>query len=320
MWFGDWEFDWDEIRRVKLTRRKGDHVTAEIIADQLGVSEKTVRRAEKFADAVETLQQVSPQAAERVLRGEVRDALTALPKAPEEVLANSQHRPTTWTVGFAFFVVAPNNWRCSRSQTLTHSNSQRALQALYDDCCLNLPSLSRLQFADLPQCLHKRRTKATNFCMMLQSRFENQQVPLVNFNRPQFRVHLSRLQRPVSDGFPNCFATATQLLCQLTNGQHRKSPRLDLLANLQVKLSSQRSRDTFCCFANRLRLLALLHLNAQIALLCCDSVSFVLALVPKASRASEPIALKLPNDFLFRSTGKLPPVRFGRALAASKVC
>ena len=105
---------------------------------------------------------------------------------------------------------------------------------------------------------------------MLQSRFKKQQVALVSLNRPKFRVHLSRLQRPVGDGFPNCFATATQLLCQLTNGQHRKSPRLDLLANLQVKLSSQRSRDTFCCFANRLRLLALLHLNAQIALLCCD--------------------------------------------------
>jgi hypothetical protein len=44
---------------------------------------------------------------------------------------------------------------------------------------------------------------------MLQSRFENQQIPLVSLNRPKFRVHLSRLQQTVSDGFPHCFPTAT---------------------------------------------------------------------------------------------------------------
>jgi hypothetical protein len=51
------------------------------------VGQATVRRAEKFTDAVEALQEVSPQAAERVLRGEVRDALTELPKVPKEALA-----------------------------------------------------------------------------------------------------------------------------------------------------------------------------------------------------------------------------------------
>jgi hypothetical protein len=82
MWFGDWELDWDVLRRVKFTRRKGDHITAEVIGKHFGVSEKTVRNAEKFTDAVEALQEVSPQAAERVLRGEVRDAFVANSQTP----------------------------------------------------------------------------------------------------------------------------------------------------------------------------------------------------------------------------------------------
>ena len=72
---------------VKLTTFSGHAATARVIAEQVGVGEKTVRNAEKFADAVEALQEVSPQAAERVLRSEVRDALTMLPKVPKEALA-----------------------------------------------------------------------------------------------------------------------------------------------------------------------------------------------------------------------------------------
>jgi len=83
-----------EENGVNFTPFSGSHATARAIAEQLGVSEKTVRNSEKFADAVETLQEISPQAAERVLRGEVRDALTELPKVPEEALsfvANGQN-------------------------------------------------------------------------------------------------------------------------------------------------------------------------------------------------------------------------------------
>jgi predicted RNA methylase len=65
----------------------GPHATAEAIAVQIGVSYRTVQNAAKFADAVETLQEVSPQAAERVLRGEVRDALTNLHLVPKEDLS-----------------------------------------------------------------------------------------------------------------------------------------------------------------------------------------------------------------------------------------
>jgi len=70
-----------------LSTFSGSAATAKAIAAQVGVNEKTVRRAEKFADVVEALHEVSPQAAERVLRGEVRDALTALPKVPKEALS-----------------------------------------------------------------------------------------------------------------------------------------------------------------------------------------------------------------------------------------
>jgi hypothetical protein len=88
-------FQKDNGDRVdNLSTLSGSAATAKAIAEQVGVNEKTVRRAEKFADAVEALQEISPQAAERVLRGEVRDALTELPKVPEEAfsfVANSQN-------------------------------------------------------------------------------------------------------------------------------------------------------------------------------------------------------------------------------------
>jgi hypothetical protein len=81
------QFQTDNGDRVdNLSTRSGSAATAKAIAKQIGVSEKTVRNSEKFADAVETLQEISPQAAERVLRGEVRDALTELPKVPSEAL------------------------------------------------------------------------------------------------------------------------------------------------------------------------------------------------------------------------------------------
>jgi hypothetical protein len=64
-------FQKDNGDRVdNLSTLSGSAATAKAIAEQVGVNEKTVRRAEKFADAVEALQEVSPQAAERVLRGD----------------------------------------------------------------------------------------------------------------------------------------------------------------------------------------------------------------------------------------------------------
>jgi DNA-binding XRE family transcriptional regulator len=49
-------------RAEKFTARRGSSATARAIAEQVGVNEKTIRNAEKFADAVEVLREVSPQA------------------------------------------------------------------------------------------------------------------------------------------------------------------------------------------------------------------------------------------------------------------
>ena len=81
------QFQDNDYRDFKLKSRRGNDATAKAIAKQAGVGATTVWRAEKFADAVEALQEVSPQAAERVLRGEVRDALTALPEVPKEAVS-----------------------------------------------------------------------------------------------------------------------------------------------------------------------------------------------------------------------------------------
>jgi hypothetical protein len=86
-------------RELKLSSRSGSDATARAIAEQVGVGQATVRRAEKFADAVEALQEVSPEAAERVLRGEVRDAFVANSQNPAAFAAG-------WEVGSAIC------WRC----------------------------------------------------------------------------------------------------------------------------------------------------------------------------------------------------------------
>jgi hypothetical protein len=152
-------FQTDNGDRVdNLSTLSGSAATAKAIAEQLGVNEKTVRRAEKFADAVEALQEVSPQAAERVLRGEVRDALTELPKVPSEALsfvalADFQRRPTDRAVAFALLVASPHNRRRSRPNPLTDGKPRWALQALHDDG-RNLLSPSWRQSPGLPESFH----------------------------------------------------------------------------------------------------------------------------------------------------------------------
>jgi hypothetical protein len=132
--------------------------TATEVAQQTGVSRRTILNDVKFKEAWERLQEISPKAAEIVLRDEVRDAKTQLPKVPPEVLpfvalANFQRRPTSWAVTFALLVASPDNRRCPRPNPLTNSKPRRALQALHDDG-LNLPSPSRLQSPGLPESFH----------------------------------------------------------------------------------------------------------------------------------------------------------------------
>jgi hypothetical protein len=93
-------------KEVNLTSFSGSDATAKEVAEEVGVSEVTVRRAGKFAEVVAALERISPKAA---------------------ALADFQRRPARWTVTFAFVVASPYNWRCSRSQTLTHCEPRRTL-------------------------------------------------------------------------------------------------------------------------------------------------------------------------------------------------
>jgi hypothetical protein len=77
----------EEKKDEKFSSFSGHNATAEAVAHMIGVSYRTVQNAHRFGKVVEALQEVSPQAAERVLRGEVRDALTELPKVPKEALS-----------------------------------------------------------------------------------------------------------------------------------------------------------------------------------------------------------------------------------------
>jgi hypothetical protein len=164
-------FQKDNGDRVdNLSTLSGSAATAKAIAEQVGVNEKTVRRAEKFTDAVEALQEVSPQAAERVLRSEVRDALTMLPKVPSEALAfvasaNFQRRPAN-RAGSLSLVALPTDWRCSRSQTLPYRDHERALQALNNNCW-NLLAPSRAQSPYLPKCAHSFSAFATKVAQVV---------------------------------------------------------------------------------------------------------------------------------------------------------
>jgi hypothetical protein len=56
------------------------HATAEAIASLAKVSERTVRLASDFAEAVDKVRELNPKAAERILLNEVKDAKTLLPK------------------------------------------------------------------------------------------------------------------------------------------------------------------------------------------------------------------------------------------------
>lgn len=65
---------------VNFTPSYGSHATARKIAEEVNVSEKTIRNAGNFAEAVDKVKQISPEVAERILKGEVNDALTQLSK------------------------------------------------------------------------------------------------------------------------------------------------------------------------------------------------------------------------------------------------
>jgi site-specific DNA-methyltransferase (adenine-specific)/modification methylase len=71
---------------VNLTAFSGSSATARQLGETFGVGEKTVRRAGEFAEVVDVLAEIEPEAAARVLAGEIPDAKTALPKVEPELL------------------------------------------------------------------------------------------------------------------------------------------------------------------------------------------------------------------------------------------
>jgi len=76
----------------KLSAFSGRSATAQYVASLHGVNEKTVRRAAEFAEVVDALAEIEPEAAARVLAGELSDAKTALPKVEPELLPKVAER------------------------------------------------------------------------------------------------------------------------------------------------------------------------------------------------------------------------------------
>ena len=66
---------------------RGPAKTAKIMAKELGVGKSTVERSERFANGIDALSLVSPEAADKVLKGEskaTKSAVAELKAAPEE--------------------------------------------------------------------------------------------------------------------------------------------------------------------------------------------------------------------------------------------
>jgi|GEM_PF-1659993 len=65
---------------AKNTPLLGINATAKAIASESDVSEKTIRNAADFAKAVDKINEISPEAANKILNGSIVDAKTMLPK------------------------------------------------------------------------------------------------------------------------------------------------------------------------------------------------------------------------------------------------
>ena len=76
----------------KFSPFSGHHATSKYIASLHGVSDRTVHNAAEFAKAVDALAEIEPEAAARVVAGELPDAKTALPKVEPELLPKVAER------------------------------------------------------------------------------------------------------------------------------------------------------------------------------------------------------------------------------------
>jgi len=79
-------------KEVNFTSFSGHNATSRYVASLHGVSEKTVRNAGEFAEVVDALAEIEPEAAARIVAGELPDAKTALPKVEPELLPKVAER------------------------------------------------------------------------------------------------------------------------------------------------------------------------------------------------------------------------------------
>jgi len=76
----------------KFSAFSGHDATSRQLGAIFGVSYRTVRNAAEFAEVVDALAEIQPEAATRVLAGELSDAKTALPKVEPELLPKVAER------------------------------------------------------------------------------------------------------------------------------------------------------------------------------------------------------------------------------------
>jgi methylase of polypeptide subunit release factors len=82
----------EDEKVVNFTTFSGSAATARHVGSMFGVGEKTVRNAAEFANAVDAIAEVAPEAANAILLGKVPDAKTALPKVEPELLPKVAER------------------------------------------------------------------------------------------------------------------------------------------------------------------------------------------------------------------------------------
>lgn len=84
--------DNSEEESSEQTDKSPEPVTAQLLGEVAGVTEKTVRNAAKFARAYEQFKQINPEAAAKVVSGEIKDALTRLPTMTEQAMEKAAER------------------------------------------------------------------------------------------------------------------------------------------------------------------------------------------------------------------------------------
>ena len=123
-----------------FTTFSGSAATSRTLGALHGVSERTVRNAAEFAKAVDSVAEIKPEAAQRILAGDIRDAKTALPKLEPEL------RPKV-----AELIANPNIKTVKEAvRHIKHQEAQQHAQTITDE---GLPSTIQLYTGDFREIL-----------------------------------------------------------------------------------------------------------------------------------------------------------------------